>query len=284
MRVRDAVIPAVGVFVIYTLCIVSISIFFPELSKSFFPHTEIGIYNKSFWDALLINANASIIDFFVIGIIVVALNAYNGKRSTISELYRDLEDYAAHSSVDINLKKLGIIKRLNKANIYIVNVQRMSLDNKILIKKLTFQNSDLTGLNFTDSSLSETTFTDCNLRSLSLYSAKVKSVIFSNCKIKRMKLNNAKLLDVVFNDSDLNHSDFTNSELKSCMFKNCNMENINFSGANMRSANIRKCRNINIEELCKAANLNYLIADSDVIEKIKSIKPEVKFATQRQKT
>ncbi|MBL0909108.1 pentapeptide repeat-containing protein [Pectobacterium carotovorum] len=274
-------------FLVYTIIIVAISALFPFLSRHIFSTTHLGIYNHSFWVSFLINANSSILDFLVIGVIIYFLDKSRERKEKererkekekkfISEMRMDLEDYASHSTTEINLKKLGIIKRLMERGERKIDIQRISL-KEISIKKLQFNDSDLTGINFEETRISDCIFTDCNLRSLNFNKSKAKTLKFENCKINNMKLTNGKYTELVFNNCDLKNSTITNSVLPSCIFNNCNMEGVLYTGSDMRSVNFKNSTNISPTSLSEAKCIDYIVAEKSIIDELKILRKDVKF-------
>lgn len=259
---------AINTFGIYLIGIVIFSIFFNE--------SKFGIYNMDFWHDFLINANASILDFLVIGVVLYYFEASKQNKESIGELLEDLQNYSIHSSIEMNIKKMKIIRKLNSKNVKKINSLRMKMDH-ITIKRIHFTDSELSGLDLTSSRLEEATFTGCNIQALILNNATLKNVVFTDCKIRNMKCIKAKLSNVKFIKCKLEGSDFSESSLIACMLKGSDLNNVNYLKTDLRNGNIKDCTNINIIKLTEAKNLNYVVCTEEQRRGIKQIKESVKF-------
>ncbi|ERK16769.1 hypothetical protein L580_0348 [Serratia fonticola AU-P3(3)] len=265
------------VFLIYSTIVIVLSLCFPYLSSVVFPNTDAGLYNKQFWSNFLTNANSSIIDFFVIGAVIYAIQKRNDHKLILKNSHQELEDYASHSSIELNLKKMGIIRRLIESGERELSIKRLALGG-IAIKDLTLMSSELIGLSFYESSLTNCTFSRCNIRSLNLEKVKAKKLTFTDCTINNLRFNYGKFTAITFENVDLTNSSLFNATIPSGMFKNCNFSGVNFEGANLRSANIKSSYNIDINSLCKAKCLDYIVAEDSIIAEIKNRRPDVKFS------
>lgn len=267
----------IKVFIIYTLCVVALSLISSYFIKNTYPYKSSGIYDEGFYIGVLGSANSSIIDFLVIGVLVFFLDKRNSLKEESDVMMTDLRDYATHSSLELDLKKAGLIQRLNKNNIKTINIQRIRI-HKVDLKNFALYESDLSGLSLIGSKLENIEFDKCTLRSINLTTAKMKKVIFKNSMLKNMKAIDGNFSSAVeFHDTILLNANFTNSNFRSCLFFNCNMEDVNYEKADLRSANLKGSYNININKLCRAKNLDYMIADQLILDGIKTLRPDVKF-------
>lgn len=277
MRLKRFFTSMLGFFVSYSAIIIIVSMAFEYLSSTILPNTELGLYDKQFWSGLLINANSSIIDFFVIGIAIHYIQKKKSDQITLMDQYRELEDYASHSSIELNLKKMGIIRRLQNAGKKIINIKRLALEG-ISVAEIKIESSDLTGLSLYDSRLTNCTFSKCNLRSLNLEKVKAKNLNLTNCEANNLRFNHGKFTGLFCNEANLSNSSFLGATLKSGIFKSCDFSGVNFEGSDLRSANIKSSYNIDVLELCKAKCLDYIVAEDSIIIEIKSTRGDVKFS------
>lgn len=277
MRLKDFFSSILGLFILYSSIIIIVSMAFEYLSSTILPNTELGLYDKQFWSGLLINANSSIIDFFAIGIAIHYIQKKKSDKTALMDQYRELEDYASHSSTELNLKKMGIIRRLQYAGEKTINIKRLTLEG-ISIAEIEIESSDLTGLSLYESRLTNCTFSKCNLRSLNLEKVKAKNLNLASCKANNLRFNHGKFSGLYCNETDLSNSSLLGATLKSGIFKRCDFSGVKFEGSDLRSANIKSSYNIDIVELCKAKCLDYIVADDSIILGIKSARSDVKFS------
>ncbi|CNC79592.1 secreted effector protein PipB2 [Yersinia intermedia] len=280
------------IFFVYFIIIVTWSLFFPWLSTWFFPKTEIGIYNKGFWSDLLVNLNASSFDFFVFGIILFFFEKRRERNENNKDLLNNLIDISKYNSLEINLKKVGILRRLNEMKIYEITVHRMNISGTgddmssnaekakyIEIRDIKFKESDLTGLVLNDIYMTNSEFVNTKLQAISLIGSKLKNVTFNNCNMRNAIFSHAKFHNVTLINCNLTKASFRSGEFKSCIFKNCDMNGAIFDVANMNRANLRSVTNLDEGELCRAKNLDYVVVDDDMKLKIKTLKKDVKFSS-----
>lgn len=239
-----------------------------------------GNYNGSFWSGLLVNANSSILDFLVLGVVLYYFEYQQQNKETISELLEDLGNLAKHAAIDLKIQKIKIIRQLNNKGVYSIDVPRIDLGDLITIKYLTFENSALSGLDMSKSNIRDCTFSDCTIQALNISQSKISNVKFKRCKIKNMKAKNSKIEGVVFEDCYLEGGDFSSAEMKSCVLKSSDLKNVIYENSVMRNANIISAKNINVHDLIKAKDLNYLNCDRGIAEELAEIKPDIKFSTR----
>ncbi|ELI9229930.1 TPA: pentapeptide repeat-containing protein [Yersinia enterocolitica] len=255
------------VFIIYSVLVVLISF----LTKS---------YNNSFITGFFVNANSSILDFFVLGVVLYYFEYRKQNNETISELLEDLENLAKHSSIELNIKKIKLIRKLNSKGVYNIQAPRMELNKLSTIKYLHFKDAELSGLNMEKSNIRDCTFKDCSIQALNINESKLKNIKFINCKIKNIKASNATFLSVTFENCFLEGGNFSKSDIKSCIIKKCNLKDIIYKDANLRSANILQSFNVEIERIIEAKNLDYLVCEENIKTQLKAINENIKFTTR----
>ncbi|EEI1818290.1 pentapeptide repeat-containing protein [Salmonella enterica subsp. enterica serovar Java] len=235
-------------------------------------------YSHSFWGNFLINANSSILDFLVLGVILYYFEYQRQNKESINELLEDLGNLAKHSPIDLKIQKIKIIRQLNNKGVYKIDVPRIDLGDMITIKYLTFVNSELSGLDMSKSNIRDCSFTDCTIQALNINHSKISNVKFLRCRIKNIKATKSKIDGIVFEDCYLEGGDFSSSEMKSCVLKLCDLKNVKYENATMRNANIISARNVNIQRIIEAKDLDYLNCDEEVKFKLTEVKPTIKFS------
>ena len=271
---------AAFVFLIFSAVIITLSLSFNFLCNNVFPNSSMGIYDKNFWVNLLVNLNSSIIDFLFLGLVILYIDKKiqkekdnNNHQKMIQErieiLRRDLKDYAEHSTIELDLRKAGIVRDLCKLNENKIDVR------KIQIHEVALRDIDLIGLSLYRSKLEKLSFKKCTLRSLNLMEGNSKKLSFCDCTIRNMKLNNGSFKAIEFKNCSLVNSKMNNAELNSAIFINCDLQDVTFENSNLRSANFKGSINIDVEQLIKAACLDYIIADEDILSKVKVLRNDV---------
>ena len=264
-RVASNMKHVIIVFLLYAVSVILITLF----TKNF---------NSAFLPSFLVNANSSILDFFVLGVILYYFEHQRQSKETISELLEDLENLSTHEAVELKIKKIKIIRQLNSKGVYDMQVPRMNLSHLSTIKYLEFNGAELSGLIVSNPSMRDCEFINCSIQGMHVENGKVKNVKFKNCKLKNLKATKSKFLNVSFENCYLEGGDFSNAEMRSCIIKNCDLRSVNYTNADLRSANLLESINIDSDKLSEAKNLNYLVCDKELQEKIKATKENVKFA------
>ncbi len=234
-------------------------------------------YSKTFFANFLVNANSSIVDFLILGVILYYFEHKRQNKETVKELLEDLENLAKHSSTELNIMKIKIIRQLNSKGIFNINIQRIELTNLSTIKYLTFKNSDLNSLNMSNSYIRDCLFVDCDIRALNINESRIKNVQFIRCNLKNIKATNVKFQNIEFDTCNFSGGSFYNSNLKSCIMKNCDFKDVIYEKAILLSANILGAKNINTEKMIEAENLNYIKCSNDIKTELKEKKPGIKF-------
>ena len=275
------------VFLIFSIVIITLSLSFNFLCKYIFPTSSAGIYNKDFWVNLLVNLNSSIIDFLFLGLVILYFDKKNQRekerkdsqkliQEKIDILRRDLKDYAEHSTIELDLRKAGIIRELCKLSQKNINIRKIKI-HEVELSEIELIDSDLSGLSLYKTKLENLSFKNCLLRSLNLMEGISKKVLFSGCTIRNMNMNNGNFKAIKFEKCSLVNSRMNNAELNSAIFIDCDLQDVTFENSNLRSANFKGCKNINVELLIKAACLDYIVADEEILSKVKSLRDGVKM-------
>lgn len=267
---------AVYVFGFFSLFVILCSGFFNYLSEYIFPNSDWGIYDKSFWVNLLININSSIIDFLFLGLLILYFDRKKESEKEEKILRRDLSDYSFHDTLELNLKKAGILKALTEMKKFKVDVPRLRI-HEIELSDIILNDSDMSGLSFYKTKLSNVKFTNCNLRSLNLMEATSKKLYFNDCKIRNLKLSNGVFKSVEFKSCYMGNAKMNNVDLSSAIFNGSDLDGASYDNSNFRSANFLNCKNIDVTKLCQAKCLDYIVAEENIIDEVKRIRPDTKM-------
>lgn len=265
------------VFIVTTLIVFSATAFWPYLSSWVFPNTTLGLYNKSFWENVLVEAHGLVFDIFFIGLVLVWMDSHRQKRESIKRNQEGLLDLNTFIDEIYQKRKINMIKRLNENEVY-----------KIDVTDLTLYDIELKGTKFINSRLYGLKFSKCRIFNLDIQSSKLNSADFSYSNLKKSQvldsnLNNAnfsgaKLIGIDFQKSNLFRVKFINTNLEGADLRSCNLKKTVFDGANLKQANIKKCKNVNCKALAKAKCLDYIKADDEVIHELKELRPEMKIS------
>ncbi|MDJ0036450.1 pentapeptide repeat-containing protein [Pantoea allii] len=269
----------ISIFFIYLFATLFFSFAFPWLSKVVLPHTSAGIYNKEFWVNLLVNLNASLIDFVFFGIALFLLQRRNERNSAITEMMNELSDISKYKDQVVNLRKIGLIRRLGELKHYKFTMHRMVISgDSIEVRDIIFKNSDFTGMEGENIYVNGMDVSYSSLMSSTFNKSKIKNAAFNFCNLKNIKFKDAKLRNTTFASCNLSGANLNNTDLQSVKLAGCNMENVNFEGAILDRASLKGAKNLDIVQLCKAKSLNYIALEDHLKLQIKSLRPDVRFS------
>ncbi len=260
----------------FGLCLVSVGLLWDFLSNNILPNTIIGIYKQSFWENLVISLHGVLIDLILVAILILWLDHRRNKRALNQQFKEDLEDYALLDFDEVNLKKLGHLKRLNLNGIESVNVQNLVL-NRMHAKGLTFTNCKMIGLKLSNGKIEGSNFASVNMRSCNFEETELKSTTFSSCILLRTKFISARLKGVSLAQCNLERCDFSGANMQSAILKESNVQGAKFAQANLKRANFMGVKNLDVAELATAENLDYIQVDENVLGELKVLRPDMNF-------
>ncbi|HBL7051722.1 TPA: pentapeptide repeat-containing protein [Enterobacter cloacae] len=244
-------------FFIYAIGIFLWTAFFPQASSFFFQNTSLGLYDKPFWKDFLVNANASILDFLAITIVLYFFETSRNSKEKSGDLHSDLINYAPHNTVEMNIRKIRIIRKLNEMDIKTIHCERMIIEG-LNIKNFVFFESQLSGLDLNKCNADNLLFKGCTIQGMSLDSVKLKNTKFEKCILKNLIASNANLTGTKFIDCDLEGADFSSSNLQSATLTNCNLKNVNYTDSNLTHASLKESRNIDMAKINLARKSKYI--------------------------
>ncbi|MND62814.1 Pentapeptide repeats (8 copies) [compost metagenome] len=274
--IDDPIKTAILVVGIFGLSLIALGLSWGFLSNNIFPNTIVGIYKKSFWENLVISLHGVLIDLILVAILILWLDHRRTKRASNQQFKEDLEDYALLDFDEINLKKLGHLKRLNFNKVHSVNVQNLVI-NRMHAKDLLFHDCKMIGLKLSNGRLESSRFSSVRMRSCNFEKTEIKATEFIDCILLKSKFAFSTLKGVSFEKSILERCDFSDADLQSTIFKSCNLTGATFANANLNRANLMNAVGVDVEELSKAKSLDYIQIEVDILEKLKDIRPDMNY-------
>lgn len=264
-----------AIFLFTTVIVFGITGFWPNVSESVFPNSSWGLYNKNFWEGVLVEAHGLLFEILVIGLILLWLDSRRQKTEYIEKNLENLWDLNTLQENEVIKKKMGSVKRLNDAKVFKIDVTDLLIVD-VNIKNFVFKESKLFGLKLKN----------CKIFDLELTKSKVNSGEFSDSSFKRCNLSgsdfknadfsNAKIIGINLQKANLLRAKFTSANLETADLRGANLDKAVFQDASLRNANIRMCLNVDLNSLAKASNLDYIKADDDIISGLLQLRPNIK--------
>ncbi|EPM7842916.1 pentapeptide repeat-containing protein [Vibrio fluvialis] len=265
------------VLVLTTLIVFLITAFWPQLSSHVLPNSALGLYNKSFWENVLVEAHGLVFDIFLIALILVWMDSLRIKKESNQRNLEGLWDLNTFNDEIYQKRKINMIKRLNANNVYQIDVTDLSFKDtdinelkfiKSRLYGLKVLNCNVFGIHIEDSELNSAEFTDSTLK---------KGTKLLNSYLKNADFKNSTVIGVDFKNSNLFQTKFIGAKMQSADLRGCDLQNTVFEGANLKNMNIKMCKNINCDALAKAECLDYLKADNAIIEVLRELRPDMKI-------
>lgn len=248
------------------------------MSSFIFPNTTLGLYDKSFWENVLVEAHGLVFDILVLGLIMVWMDTYRQKRESIARDLENLWDFNTLTEEVYLKKKVNILKRLNQNKTYKIDVTDLILNNETKIKDISFENSGLFGLKLLDCRIFNLKIKKSKLNSADFSNSVIKSTEITDSYLKNVSFKSATIVGLKFINSDLFRAKFNDANLESADLRGCNLKRTTFTNANLKNANLRGCNNLNCDALLEAKCIDYLKADEGIVEELKRRKPEMKVS------
>lgn len=262
-------------FLLTLLIVVFLTSCWEMVSSNIFPNTTLGLYNKDFWENVLVEAHGMVFDILIIGVIVVWLDTrrttFNEKKSMLNEL----SDMSYLDLPEVNHRKVGMMHRLNKLGVESFNIDELIIA-EVRVKRLNVGASTLNNLKVMRSSISESHFTKTALLRADFSDTQIKSTKFLNCEMKKAVFIRAKAHGVDYSNSNLERARFMDADLQNAIFKGCNLREANFENANLRNTNFKDATYVKAESLLKAKSLDYIVVDEEIKETLRALKPDIK--------
>lgn len=265
------------VFVLFSTIIILISGNWDHISSSIPPDYTWGLYSKNFLEGILSNAHGTIIDLFVIGVVIfwfekrredreekqrgIRLEEREKERAKIAQendINRNREilaDLRFYRSPDAPYRVIGAARRLLKLGEKKLELSETDLSN-FTIKDLNLSESNLYATIFRKTYFSNVRLENCKCEAAIFSHATLKHTTFVNSKFQRANFESATLKGIDFTTCDITWAKFHNANLSSANFKGVDCKGASFIGCKLRSANFIGAKNLPPEILDASKKAN----------------------------
>jgi uncharacterized protein YjbI with pentapeptide repeats len=213
-------------------------------------------YNRDFFINVLANAHGTLIDIFVIGILILWLNRIGESRAEIQRYHEEIEDFRGWESEEASRRIRGIIKRLNNAGVTKINLEFTFLP------KMNLKNINLEGSSLTHADLRDTFLQGANL---------------ANASLSYAKMQGAHLNNVDFNNADLNGAYLQNASFGSLLsgIDDIFLKPLDFTNASLEGADLRGVTYLSAGQLATARTLYNAKLDTILLQQIREEYPRL---------
>jgi BTB/POZ domain-containing protein KCTD9 len=229
---------------------------------------------ESFWTQILAEAHGMLFDIAVIGILLFWLNRNGETRQRIRTYKDEIDDFRLWESDEAAFRTVGNIKRLNRHNIFEINLVKCHLAR-----------TNLNYVNLTGSNMNSANFSNSTLIETNLENTRLNQTNFENSNLNQANLNGAYASGANFKDAFLIKSQFENAflikanlcnaYLMEANMKGCYLMGADFENASLYKADLRGAKGLTIEQLAKAKTLYLAKFDPEIQEQLVKTVPEI---------
>ncbi len=226
-----------------------------------------------FYVNVLAEAHGMIFDIAVIGILIFWLNGVGLKRQRIRSYRDEIDDFRMWESEEAAFRTVGNIKRLNRHNIFNLDLVNCHLEktnlNYVVLNGANLNNanisySNLIQANLESARLNRANFENSNLNQVNLKKAYASGANFKDANMIKANLHNAFLIK----------ADFNNAFLMEANLNGANLTGANFDLANLYKADLRNAVGLTAEQFENVKTLYLAKFDEDFYKRILAEHPE----------
>lgn len=265
------------VFLVFSGIVIFITGHWEFVSSTIFPNETWGLYSRSFFEGILSNAHGTIIDLFVIGLVIYWFEQRRSQHEEVQKENRsrerdeersrisrendvkrnreNLSDLRFYRQPDAPYRALGAIRRLINLGETGLEISEIDL-SEFEINKLSITDSDLHATIFKNSNISNVHLNDCRCEAAVFVGATLTNTSFTNTFLHRAKFQNSVVRGMDFRSCDITYANFDGADLRSANFSGVDCKGASFHGANLRSANFINAINLPPEVEVAAKELN----------------------------
>lgn len=263
----------IWILIAFTVVTVSITGFWNYINEIVFPNSKWGLYDRDFFENLLVELHGGIIDLLIVSVLLFWFDSRRTKNELINRLKSEISSLKYYYGPDASFKfyaKLRYLLSLGVPDVSVpdgnmmgLKIESLSLTNSNLIAvnfsestliKVKFQKCDLEASQFKGSKLKHCEFQNVNLNRSKFIKAQLKGMNFETCKLENVTFRECSLESAIFKGVDCTGVSFEGSNLRSANFKGVDCTRVSFKGSNLRSANFQGASNITKEMILEASN------------------------------
>ncbi len=227
-----------------------------------------------FWYQILAEAHGMLFDIAVIAILLFWLNKSGETRQRIRTYKDEIDDFRLWESDEAAFRTVGNIKRLNRHNIYEINLVKCHLVRTNLnyvnlagsnMNSANFSNSTLIETNLENTRLNQTNFENSNMNQANLNGAYASGAIFKDAFLIKAQFENAFLIKANLCNAYLMEANLRGSYLMGADFDNASLYKADLTGA----------KGLTVEQLAKAKTLYLAKFDPELQQQLQQLVPEI---------
>ncbi|WP_312253766.1 pentapeptide repeat-containing protein [Stutzerimonas nitrititolerans] len=268
------------IFILVVIFVFSITAGWGWVSGNVLPTTTLGLYDRGFWENVLVEMHGMIVELAVVGILLLWLDGRRDKKKNLDQCREDLKNYARLDFPEAHLKKIGALKTLIEANEAGLDARYLHLSGRTLTE-INIADWNLIGLKINGGKLEASIFTGVDARSSKFVQCKIKNTTFEGGSLYRCKFEGARLRQVVFRNVRIESAEFTRCDMQSTVFDGVSLQGVKFEGANLDNCSFKSALDIDVHELSRAATLNHIAINDELLIQLIALRPDMKYQSRR---
>jgi len=205
------------------------------LSRRYYIHNF-----DEFYLNVLAEAHGMLFDILVIGILIFWLNKSGETRLRIRTYKDEIDDFRMWESEEAAFRNVGNIKRLNRHDIYKMNLANCYLRktnlNYVQLPESNLNTANLSGTTLIEANLKKARLNQANLENATINQACLESAFASGANFKdayliKTNLKNALLIKANFENAFMMDADLNGAFLSGADFTNANLYQVDFRNA-----------------------------------------------------
>ncbi|MDH5475263.1 MAG: pentapeptide repeat-containing protein [Cyclobacteriaceae bacterium] len=223
---------------------------------------------------VLAEAHGMLFDIAVIGILIFWLNNSGEKRRRIRTYKDEIDDFRLWESEEAAFRTVGNIKRLNRHDIFEINLVNSFL-SKTNLNYVNLKDSNLNTANLTNSFLIETDLRNTRLNQTVFENANLNQADMRGAYASGANFKDAYLIKANMEGAFLIKTNFYNAFLMEANLQGSYVTGADFENASLYKTDLRGAKGLTIEQLQKAKTLYLAKFDEDIHQLLKENSPEL---------
>jgi BTB/POZ domain-containing protein KCTD9 len=226
------------------------------------------------YSQVLAEAHGMLFDIAVIGILIFWLNKNGEKRQRIRTYKDEIDDFRLWESEEAAYRTVGNVKRLNRHNIYDINLVNCYLVktnlNHVILKEANLNYGNLSSANLIESNLENARLNQTNLENANLNQANLIGAYASGANFK-----DAYLIKANLEKAFLIKANFKNAFLMEANLNGAYLNGADLENANLYKADLRNAIGLTLEQIASVKTIYLAQLDEELLAQINAECPEL---------
>ncbi|MDZ4714608.1 MAG: pentapeptide repeat-containing protein [Cytophagales bacterium] len=229
---------------------------------------------QMFGAQILAEAYGMLFDIAVIGILLYWLNQRGEIRQRIRTYQDEIDDFRLWDSEEAAFRTVGNIKRLNRHEIFEINLVNSSLPRTNL-SYVNLRGSNMNSTNLSNASLIESNLENTRLNQTNFENSNMNQVNMKNSYASGANFKDAFLIKAQLQNAFLIKANFSNAYLMEANLRNSYLMGADFENASLYKADLRGVKGLTVDQLVKAKTLYLAKFDDELDAQLRQLVPEL---------